>query len=226
MDFIKEYFYKLLHLIDDKRFLIKPLKWLYYFKGILPYILPLLFIYFFISDNPAKYYSTWAKVVSWIFFVLFTVYLFIVAYINMLFWFQRAGILEKVVRPGDDIVAIPLVADNIKNDGESLAIMLSTIVIVGAIMLYVFLMLTGEEEFYKYGNFAYGLLAIIGLIIACAVISYFIILVTHLIAERLRMRAQMCNDLRDVADIHRASALEDEMDEMPPAIPEIPTETV
>ncbi len=209
---IKNLFYKLLQLIDDKRFLIKPLKWFYYFKGGLPFIFPLLFIIAIIESEAIHFYSTWAEIVAWVFIVLFTLFLLFIAYINFLFWFDRARQLETIVRPGDSIVAIPLLADNIKNNGESFAILLSSSIIVGAVFFYLFLLLTGEGDIYRRGHFLIALLIIIVLTALCAMIAYFIILFTHFVAEKLRMRAQMCNDLRDVADIHRAATMENETD--------------
>ena len=206
MNPIKGFFYKLINTIDDKRFLIKPLKWLYYLKGVIPFAFPMLFILAMFSSSPFYYSSTWKEIVTWFFVILFTLYLFFIAYINSLFWFKRAKQLETIVRPGDSIVAISLVADSIKNNGESFAILLSTIAIVGAVLYFLCILFTGPDEYFK--HLLFGFLVVIGVIVLCPIISYIIIFFTHFIAEKLRMRAQMCNDLRDVADIYRAANTE------------------
>lgn len=213
MDFIKELFYKFLKLIDDGRFLIKPMKWFYYLKGVVPFLLPLLFIYLVIDDGMHTHFSDWGKILWWIFVVLFTLYLGIVAYINFLFWCNRAKRVDQVVKRGDNIVAIPLVADNIKNTGEILGIMVSVIVIVGAVLFFVFMLLSGEQGFYKDLYFLNLLVKIVVISLVCILITYLIIMLTHFVSERLRMFAQMSNDLRDVADIHRAAAMLSEEEE-------------
>ena len=210
MNFIKDLFYKLLKLIDDGRFLVKPMKWWYYVKGVIPFAFPLLFIYLMIEEEMYRNFSGWGKFLFWVFAFLFTLYLVIVAYVSFLFWSHRAKRIDQVVRRGDNYTAIPLLADNIKNTGEIFGILISVIFIVGAVFFYIFLLLSGEEGVYEDLNFIKMLPAIVILAVICVLTTYFIIFITHFIAEKLRLLAQIGNDLRDVADIHRAVAMSGE----------------
>ena len=64
---MKNLFYKFLALIDDGRFLIKPMKWWYYFKGVIPFLLPIGFIIlvandkFLRADRALYFTSGWGK---------------------------------------------------------------------------------------------------------------------------------------------------------------------
>ncbi len=222
MNVIKSLFYKLLQLIDDGRFLIKPMKWFYYFKGVVPFLIPVCVLYFIFTETPRflfldvhVYNNAWAKILVYVFGYVFIVYLIFLAYIIFLFWVHRAKRLEKVVRKGDAIVAIPLFADNVKNNGEIFALFLSFAVIGWSIMFFVFMIISGAEAFYTHDFFENVLILLaecVGSSIVAIIISFFIIMVTHFIAERLRLFAQMCNDLRDVADIHRAATIQKNTD--------------
>lgn len=201
-------FYKLLQVIDDGRLLRKGVKWFYYFKAVILFALPIYVIYGVIKDSPSfvfrTYYyhggNTWAVILA----ILFIALLFFLAFINFFYWTNRARKLESIVRQGDSVVAIPLAADNIKNDGEILAFIFLVGYVGLTILQFLLYLLTGHGEFFKY------LIITISTIVVAVIISFFIIFLFRFISEGIRMIAQMCNDLRDVADIHRAATINDQ----------------
>lgn len=215
---MKKLFYGLLNLIDDGRFLIKPTKWYYRLKGIPPFVLPVLSasvipgLKFFRNLNGAFG--------AYLLLVLLTIYLLGVAIFVFALWWNRSNRLEEKVRPGDDAVAIPLFADNIKSSGEIFAIMTALIGFGFSLFLFLIMASTDKEvlfddvHFYRKGVWLISLCILVFYWLFTAIASYSIIFITRFISEKLRLMATMNNNLRDVADIHRAAVLVENADKV------------
>ncbi|MBR5653792.1 MAG: hypothetical protein IKX22_06890 [Prevotella sp.] len=209
MDIIKLYFYKFLQLIDDGNFLIKPTKWFYRLKGIPPFILPILIV----SIIPGlKFFRRIDGTLAYIVLILYTIYLLAVSIFVFALWWNRSNNLEKKIKPGDDSVAIPLFADNIKSSGEIGAILFCLLVIGTSFFLYLLLATTNKEiiddvHMYRHGTWLILFLSLIPLWLSTVLISYGIIFITRYISERMRLMATINNNIRDIADIHRAAIM-------------------
>lgn len=211
---IKQILSQFLQFIDNGVLLKKPMKWLYLLNAVLPFLIPVGVLVALISnaryDLNADYVGVWTSVVGYVFILLFVAALFIVAYVNFLFWMNRKQRLDTVVRTGDDIVAIPLLANLVQCVGESHAIFVGLVPPVAAALFYLFGLLTGIDRFYSSGKFAWGLALVALVALGAAAAAYIIVLFSHFIAERLRLLPQIANDVRDMGDIHRATAQIDE----------------
>ncbi len=204
-------FFRLLGLIDNGRFFITPLKWWYIFKGCVAWLIPLAFVGFLIVQwDDVKMMldmsNAWTSIVGIVMLILFTCVLGLLAYLTMQFWFHRKRRLDTLLHEDNSVVAIPLVVDNFQNNAEWASLFLSLSTICGSVLLLVFFILTGALDFYQ-GNFILMLFGIIVVDLVVVLISWFSLLFVHFLAEQLRMIPEICNNLRDVADIHRAATI-------------------
>lgn len=206
MEQIKNYFFRLLELIDNGRYLIRPFKWMYLMNAILSWAPAVFFIVAVIGqlEPSLRYTEGWTKIVCILGIFIFFVFLLFVGYLGFLFWTNRKKRIDDIVKEGDSAIAIPLFADWVKCIGESCGMFLGLVIPIGLIVLYMFFLLTGYQGFYKDGTFIIVLFAMLGIIVVCEIASYFIILINRYISERIKIFGQMANDLHDVADIHRA----------------------
>lgn len=203
----KELSNSLMRNVDNGRFFIKPQKWLYFINGIIAFIFPLVVTYLIIDNKDLKYMfenSTWNKFVGILAIILFLVFMYYTAYITFLFWVSRMNNIDVHVKEGDNMVAIPLYAHYIQSYGEFLALNIGLIPSVGAVLLYLFLLLTGEANFYHDRHFLTYFLILVLVIIALVVGAWAIAFISHFISECIRVIAQIANDLRDVRDIHHS----------------------
>lgn len=213
MDFINELFDKLLQGIDNGKYLIIPFKWLYMLHAIIGFILPAGYAYFLyklFDEDMFKYYmgdATWTKLVGFVFLFVFLAFLILIAYLVYLFWADRCQKIDNEVHVGDKIVAVPLFANYFQCVGDCYGVLIGIVPPMGAMLLYLFFALTGEMYFYSDGNFAKVFLAWVAFTLGCAFIGYIVVLISHFTSERIKLYAQIANDVRDLGDIHRAATM-------------------
>ena len=224
-----------MRLIDNGKFFIKPQKWWYFLLGVLAFVIPLLVTYklgemaidtfrtsreVYNSElegaivrkavEESGFKETWKGIVGVIGIILFLIYQYVIAFVIFYFWKSRIKNLDSHVKVGDNIVALPLLAHSVKCIGEVLGVYIGLIPPVAGIFLYIFCLLTGENDFYKEWNFVLYLLMLALAIVVCIMLAWFIIFIFRVFSERITLRPQIANDVRDMGDIHRAAVMQEE----------------
>lgn len=224
---IKLFIDKLLHYIDNGKFFREPMKIFYLVNGFLPAITPiaysvafLFFVFGELIPNDHKYENIWTKFLVITGGSLIGAWLAVIALLSIFYWINRKNQLTRTVRVGDNIKAIPIIAHYITCAGESTGLMLALTPLGSYIIVYVMVLLGGYSLLP--GGIELSLLPIVAiggvvgfalLVIAMFLICYPIVLLSHVVGEKLRIKAQLANDLRDVSDIHRAATMTEETED-------------
>lgn len=196
--------------LDNGKMFIKPIKWLYVLYGVFAFIIPILATYGIFDSDLGRimdYGNGWEKCMFVLFLLLFIVFMYVSAYIIFKFWMSRKEHIDQVVKVGDNIVATPLVADHIQCFGEAMGVYIGVVAPFAICLFYLFALLSGFDGFYKDGIFIKVLLGCILAILALVILAWFIVFIAHYISEQIRLKANMANDLRDIADIHRSGII-------------------
>ena len=198
--------------IDNGSFFRTPMKRYYLLHGIIMFLVPIayIFMHFSVVKGRLEYYETWRSIVLVLTELATVAWMFIAAYLSFTFWRKRADGLEKEVHPGSQIVLIPTFAHYVQCLGEWLGMLLTALTAgLGAIhWLGMLLSGPGEGSFGRYfENLLMGLCALGAAVLVAVFLSYAIVSLSHLMGEKLRIKAMMANDLRDVSDIQRASVM-------------------
>ena len=218
MEIINVYLSKLLAWIDNGKFFIIPMKWIYKLLSFLVFILPLVvlfMIYQLFDSGMLKYAEGWTKFVAVVFSLLFFVAVLAMAYVNFRFWQSRCKKIDQVVKVGDQVVAIPLYSNLIQNAGEIWGIYIAVVGPTYFFLIYLFTVFTGADVMGWGGRDNYFLLIIIGLIMMILftalsiIIGFLTVLIFRFIAESIKLVAQIANDARDMGDILRAATMTD-----------------
>lgn len=222
MNKFKELFLSFLRFIDNGKILINPLKWWFVVKAVLPFILPVAFLIGAIVAivEVSDYAGVFDIILAIIFTLLAAAVLAVVCYLNFLFWMDRKRRIDSEVKVGDRIVAIPLCAYNVECNGVCAGVFTAVIPSLGAIYLFLLSLCIGGRFLpFKFAGMAgvAGIFVVILVIAGAVVLGWFTIMVSKLMAESMKMFAQMTNDLRDVADIGRAAVMPEQ-----PAQPQAP----
>lgn len=215
MKTIGTYLEKLLGWIDNGSFFISPMKWIYTVFAYLSFIPPFLLVYFIfeLSDEGLfKYMSGWSKFTAYLFCLIFLAVVVFAAFLMYYFWKNRCKKIDQAVRVGDQIVALPLWAHFNQSLGESLGVYIGIVPSIAGVLIYIWGLLTGFEYLNMFGNnilqtIFISLLALVAFILANILIGFVIVIVSHFISECIKLSAQIANDVRDLADIHRAATM-------------------
>lgn len=224
-----------MRLIDNGKFFIKPQKWWYFIFGLAAFIFPLIVTYLLVDQaidvfrighkvydsdlggaivrdavEKSSFKDVWRGIVGVIGIILFLIYQYVVAFLFFYFWKSRIKNLDSHVKVGDNIVALPLMAHSVKCMGEVLGVYIGLIPPVAGIFLYIFFLLTGEYDFYHDWNFLKYLIVLAVAIVVCFMLAWGIIFLFRVISERITLRPQIANDVRDMGDIHRAAVMQEE----------------
>lgn len=212
MEQIKLCMTKLLSWIDSGKFFIHPMRWLYIVFAYLSFVPPIAVLYF-IGDvaDVLDYLGGWTKISGFLFFFFFVALVVIAALLMFQFWMNRSNKVVRVINEGDQIVAMPTVAHLLQSVGEANGVYACIVPPLGAILFYVWGILTGfkyvsyGDQFFEY--FFLGLLVLVLFIAACLIVGYILVILAHFTGESIRVRAQIANDVRDLGDIHRAATM-------------------
>ncbi|MBQ0141544.1 MAG: hypothetical protein KBT06_01875 [Prevotellaceae bacterium] len=215
MNYIKHRLEKLTEVIDNGKFFREPMKLYYVMNGIAAFAVPAFFIKILTQLwSTLQYLNGWSKFMTELSLVLVLIWLIVLAYCALLYWLDRKKNLNKCVRIGDSIVAIPTIAHYIQCAGECFGIMLGLSVIGASFILYIFGLLSGFGLFGGADGFSGYLLffliatiVLLVIILTTFLVCYPIVVWSHVIGEKLRIKAQIANDVRDVSDIHRAATM-------------------
>ena len=219
MEIISIYLSKLLSLIDNGKFFIVPMKWIYKLLSFLIFLVPLFVLFWIIqlfNSGMLKYMDGWNKFVAAILCFLFFVAVIAMAYINFRFWQSRSKKMDHIVKVGDQAVAIPLYSNLLQNIGEIWGINIAVVGPVYVFLIYLFAVLTGADVMRMVGSDNYFLMLIIGLILVILytaisiIIGFLVVLIFRFIAESIRLVAQIANDTRDIGDILRSATMTDQ----------------
>lgn len=205
----------LLRNIDNGSFFRRPVQQLYAIFGWLSFLLPLCTIggCAYLSDNfNLDYVDGLPKYIFYLGCMAAVAAGILIACLGYQFWQNRAERLANEGNEGGTVVAIPVCAHVIQSIIESYGIFSTAVCSIYAVIGYLFayapMVMSGELPLGGEGGFG-ALISGLGvtvLFIAGAFIFGFLnVLFAHFLGENLRIRAQIANDLRDVADIKRAS---------------------
>ena len=197
----------LVKLIDDGKFFVNPMCWWFWVKGCILFLLPLFGAYK-ITDmwSMMSYATGYQKTIFFVMSLLLFVALCAISYYNFVYWRNRAHLLPSLVKPGDRVVAMPLVANNIKFTGEALGMLIAAIGTTLAILAFVFMILSGVGGFYSNDfieKFLLLLLGCVGLTLGSWILGYGFVILARFISESINIRVHITNDLRDIADVER-----------------------
>ncbi|MCF0205234.1 MAG: hypothetical protein HUK12_08115 [Muribaculaceae bacterium] len=225
MDQIKDSFYALLRMIDSGVFFKKPMQWLYLLTGILSFLPPLccIVIFFAISKIVSPYMEGWGEALFYIMMFLLVVVSIILGYFSFLFWQHRSNRLGNAIKDYDDISALPVWGHYLQTSFEYWGLFSVIVPAIGfiAIFLYAFLSFNtyifanlGYEFFHigsEMGDYFAGLIgALVTLafiILGLCILGYVMVLISHVIGENIRIKANIANDTRDMGDILRAATM-------------------
>ena len=223
MEQIKFCMTKFLSLIDNGKFFIQPMRWLYVFFGCLSFV-PVLLVLYFLYDsgisNLLRYAEGWEKFSGYLFFFIYVIFTIVSAILMFFFWMNRSRKVMQVANEGDQIVAMPVWAHYVQSVLESIGVCTFMLPPMGAVLFFLWGLVSGFKyvshtfEFSDYlKTLLIGLLILAFFVLICFLISYIIILLAHYIGESIRVRAQIANDVRDLGDIHRAVTILREAEE-------------
>ena len=213
MNMVKGLIEKLLNYIDNGKFFREPMRVFYLLNAIVPFLTPLLYLIVIVPLWGRMDYVLlgWTKICAIIALFLGFVWLLVLAYGTYVYWMNRRKALYRCFREGDDFKAIPLVANYIQCWGESYGLSLAIAPIGVYVIVYVMGLLCGFNIGYGFDFRIFllcTLLGIVGLAVLCLamfLLCYPIVMFAHFASEKLRVKANLANDMRDLADIHRAS---------------------
>lgn len=225
MAIIKKFIESLLGHIDSGKFFREPMKWYYMVQAILCILISLAAFIVVYDQIPLEHIDGWAKVMAILFLICTFIVCFTVAVFSYYFWTNRRGQLHNQVKEGDPITAIPVWAHSLQSGGEWFGIFIGIVPTLIVALMYICALLSGfkmsglfsanGEAFLKV--FILGLLIVIGVAVVCAVFGYSIILISHVVGEKLRIKAMLANDVRNIGDIHRAAVMTNDMPQTPAA---------
>lgn len=203
---IKHFVQQLMLLTDSGKLLKSPFKWIYVIMGALcfiPFIICAAALIWqwdaFFSLIEFVGSSFWTDFVTSLILVLAFYSLIMYALLGWYFWKNRNDNLEHVVRKGSRIVAIPLIADVIKSKGELNSLFLVFYTVTLCVLAYLGCMLTNSFEFWTNWGGLLFLAAAIVIILVVVFVAYLNVLFVHFLSERLRIYAQIGDDVHHIA---------------------------
>lgn len=204
-----------LRYIDNGKFFREPMKWLYILCGIIPFLITAYFLYQFIDEAHFiyRYINAWSKITLTFGVLLAFVYALVLDYLGLVFWINRSKQINEQVREGDQIIALPVLAHFVKTLGEGFGTFASLQVVGVYAIMYICMMLNGFDGMAGHGfegfmkALFYGLLIFLGIVVGACLFAYGTIFLSRTLSEKIRVKAMLANDLRDVADIHRAATM-------------------
>lgn len=205
----------LLRNIDNGKFFRRPVQVLYAIFGALSFVLPFSTIFgciYLFDYLHIDYVSTLPKCFFYLGCMVAIIAGTLIAYLGYLYWQNRANRLDFEANEGGTAVAIPVCAHIVQSILESYGIF-STIAcsiyaVIGYFFAYVPMLMSNELPFGSDDGFSAllsGLVATVLFIAGTFIFGFFSVIFAHYLGENMRIGAQIANDLRDVADIKRAS---------------------
>lgn len=219
MEKIKRGLLFVLNLIDNGELLKTPIKWLYIVNGILPFIMPLaVFIAFLAAANFREVFGSIMS--SMLFMVILFICTLICAYLSYIFWKKRREQFSQIISGGNKFIAIPIWAHVIRSISEWCGLYFSAIFGTSAVAAYLCTIFTGFHALRNvdaldvlpnsFVTFICSLIALAFVLFIIAIFGYLTILIGRFISERILIKAQIANDVRDIGDIHRAATMPQE----------------
>lgn len=186
-------------LLDSGKLLKAPIKWLYFASGVLCFLPALVAIYFFYKkfDLLQNFLSSsyWGNFVSIFMIFLFIYALIILGVLGFRFWQNRMRNLDAVAETGSRTIAIPLLADYFQTACDRNAMFMVATPIAGVILGIIACILTDGLGFYSDINAFYIIGGGCAIVILAMFFSYLYLLSTHYVAEKMRLSAQIGNDV-------------------------------
>ena len=200
---IKNFINQLMLLVDSGKLLKSPVKWLYVLIGALNFVPFLAFLYFWFKNwNLTLDYllpNFWGEFVTIFMLILFAYVLLLNGWILFVYWMNRKKNIDSVIETGSRTTAIPLVTDIIQCSGEALSLYMVLVPTFAAILAFIACLLTDGYGFYSEWNFWWMLLAVPGVFVGVCLAGYINLLLTRFVAERIRLLAQIGNDVHKLS---------------------------
>ncbi len=199
---VKTWVDKVVGTVDNGKFFREPAVFLYRVIGVVSFLLTLAFPFFIAGNNRTLRIIMREASVNMVVLVLAALAM---GFFSMMVWINRSNKLRTRVATGSDLVVIPLVADAIQTScecsGFSIMVMSSVFGVFFGFIGQIFLDPSHYFSVLLYTLCATAVIVLIGYIIVC---------LGHLAGEKLRALAIITNNVRDLGDIHRAKAKQEE----------------
>ena len=194
--------------IDDSRIVKQAYRVLYYVIGVLCAIGTIaasIYIYKLIAgDNGFGSIKTWSKFVFWLMFTIYTAIQIVTGVILFLYWKKHGDAIGSSSSKYPNNLVL---ADLLQSLNNSYVFMGLVAIVVGCILLYLGLILTGEAEIYKSNHFLLATGYLIGVIVGYIILFMIMTMIVNFIAEKIKQRVQISDDLSDVADVMRSAQI-------------------
>ncbi|MBQ9704696.1 MAG: hypothetical protein IJV55_00685 [Paludibacteraceae bacterium] len=200
---IKNFINRLMLLADSGKLFKTPFQWLYLLIGASAFAPFGIYLYFWIRywDRSVDLLmpNFWGEFVSVFMLILFGYVVLLTGWALFVFWNNRRQNLDSTVETGNRLTAIPLVTDLIQSSGEALSLYIVIIPSAGAALAYIACLLTNGFGFYTEYAFWWMTLGVPCVFAAAGVAGYLNLLATRYVAERIRVIAQIGNDVHKLS---------------------------
>jgi hypothetical protein len=214
---IKHLVNQLMLLIDSGKLLRKPFKWLYVLSGVLCFLPFVAYLVAVVMEGDSLMvelgYNFYTNFVSVFIFILFGYSLLVLGLFGYRYWINRRDNLDVTIKTSSRAVAIPLIADRIQCVGQINSLFLVLIVVNACVLAYIACMLTNGFGFYSKLGFIWMLVGAVVGVAVVAFLAYMNMLITKYIAERIKLVAQISNDVQSIAVSSKGEEEKEAVDE-------------
>lgn len=193
----KEYLNTLIAWLDHGKCFTKLMKWAYYVMAVVTLLSSLGLTYRILSSM--NFSGGWKSIAGSICVVIGFGILLIIGVGMFMYWVRRAKDVDTLVHESDKIVTFPLIANFIKNVGESFGIIVSA----GGITVSLVVLIYGILSFEIFSEFSVYFFAFIGGVIGSILLGLFIVFINRFISEAIMISAQIANDLGQIKEMQK-----------------------
>ncbi len=199
---VKTWVDKVVGTVDNGKFFREPVVFLYRVIGVVSFLLTLA-VPFFLAGQRGMLGKIFSE--ATINMIVLVLAALAMGFFSMMVWINRSNKLRTRIATGNDIVVIPLIADMVQTNGECTGFA----IMVMSSVFGVFFGFIGQIFLDPRHYFAV-LLCSLGITAALVLIGYGFVCLGHFFGENLRALAVITNNVRDLGDIHRAKAKQEE----------------
>lgn len=204
---MNKFFNTVIQDLDNDSTLKRVYQWVYYITGVLSFAPTAYVIYTLFSRDLLLGHFSWGMFLGIVFSLVWFVSSLAVSFIMFKYWKQHGDQLVDVMPSGNPYPNILFAADYLKCFSYSTALLYCTPIIIGAVLVFLWFVLTGEEGFYRDSNFFKALGYLLSAVVGIVLLAILFILFLRCISERMYLRVNVANDLRDLGDIYRNAAI-------------------
>jgi hypothetical protein len=199
---VKTWVDKVVGTVDNGKFFREPAVLIYRVIGVLSFLLTLA-VPFYLADKSGMLGMIIRE--ASVNLVVLVLAALAMGFFSMMVWINRSNKLRTRIATGNDIVVIPLIADMVQTNGECTGFS----IMVMSSVFGIFFGFIGQL-FLDPSHYFSVLLYSLGATVVLVLIGYGIVCLGHFFGENLRALAVITNNVRDLGDIHRAKAKQEE----------------